>query len=55
MSFEDFDRYCEEHNVAEEDVPTAFAQWLADMSGKPIHGRDMTTGEPVVAIPEEER
>jgi hypothetical protein len=40
-SFEDFDRYVEERGIAEEDLPQAFAHWLANLAGHPM------TGEPV--------
>jgi hypothetical protein len=40
VSLEDFDRYVEERGIAEEDLPRAFGQWLANLAGHPI------TGEP---------
>lgn len=26
--FEDFDRYCEEHDITDDEVPAAFAAWM---------------------------
>jgi hypothetical protein len=40
VSLEDFDRYCEEHDVQPGEYRVAFAQWLANLAGHPI------TGEP---------
>ena len=41
VSLDDFDRYCEEHDVQPGQYGAAFAQWLANLAGRPI------TGEPV--------
>lgn len=27
--FADFDRFCEEHNITEDETPAAFGAWLA--------------------------
>jgi hypothetical protein len=35
-SLEDFDRYVKEHGIPEEDWPTAFALWLAEVTGGPV-------------------
>jgi hypothetical protein len=40
FSLADFDRYVEEHGIPEKDLPEAFAQWLANLTGGTI------TGEP---------
>jgi hypothetical protein len=32
----DFDRYVEEHGIAEEDYPAAFALWIAEVTGGPV-------------------
>jgi hypothetical protein len=42
-SFEDFDRYCEKHGVQPGQYGAAFAQWLADVAGRPITGEPSTT------------
>jgi hypothetical protein len=34
-SFEDFDRYCEEHDVRPGEYGAAFAQWIAEATGRP--------------------
>jgi hypothetical protein len=31
----DFDRYVAEHNIPEEELPEAFARWIADQTGGP--------------------
>jgi hypothetical protein len=36
VSLEDFDRYVEEHDVQPGQDGVAFAQWLADLAGRPI-------------------
>jgi hypothetical protein len=41
VSLEDFDRYCEEHDVQPGQYGVAFARWLANLAGRPI------TGDPV--------
>ena len=33
----DFDRYCKDNEVAPEDVPIAFAAWLEETTGRPVH------------------
>jgi integrase len=38
VSFEDFDRYCDEHDVQPGKYGAAFAQWLANVSGETIIG-----------------
>jgi hypothetical protein len=32
----DFDRYVEEHGIAEEDWPAAFALWIGEVTGRPV-------------------
>jgi hypothetical protein len=46
-SFEDFDRYCEKHGVQPGQYGAAFAQWLADVAGRPVTGEPVDDG-PVV-------
>lgn len=49
VSFEDFDRYVEERGIADEDLPQAFAQWLAAISGETIIGERVSgEGPPTV-------
>jgi hypothetical protein len=50
----DFDRYCLEHGIAPDEVPEAFADWLAHVSGQPIIGRP--AGEPptIAAVPDDD-
>jgi hypothetical protein len=36
LSLADFDRYVEEHGIAVEDYPAAFALWLAERTGGPV-------------------
>jgi hypothetical protein len=36
FSLADFDRYVEEHGIAEEDDPAAFAHWIAERTGGPV-------------------
>jgi hypothetical protein len=31
-----FDRYVEEHGIPEEDIPAAFAAWIAEKAGGPV-------------------
>jgi hypothetical protein len=52
--FEDFDRYVEEHGIAEGDLGEAFAQWLANVAGGPIIGGQAGEVPTVVAIPDDE-
>lgn len=33
---EDFDRYVDEHGIREENWPTAFALWIAEITGGPV-------------------
>ena len=33
---DDFDRYVEEHGIAVEDYPAAFALWIAEITGGPV-------------------
>ncbi len=40
-TFEDFDHYYEEHDMQSGEYGVTFAQWLANVAGRPI------TGEPV--------
>ena len=51
-SFQDFDRYCEEHNVQPGEYGAAFAQWLANMSGEAIVGGPADEPPESVALPE---
>ncbi|MDQ5821306.1 MAG: hypothetical protein M3540_07700 [Actinomycetota bacterium] len=51
MSFADFDRYCEEHDVPRDAVPAAFADWLAEQTGTAIIGGPVGEPPEVVAIP----
>ena len=53
-SFEDFDRYVEENNIAEEDIPAASAQWLANVSGQTIIGGPADEPPEFVAAPDDE-
>lgn len=32
----DFDRYCDEHDIAPEDMHVAFAAWLESLTGQPV-------------------
>jgi hypothetical protein len=49
VSFEDFDRYCEEHDVQPGQYGAAFADWFAKASGKPIIGERVSgEGPPTV-------
>ena len=34
--FSDFDRYIEEHGIPEENWPSAFALWIAEITGGPV-------------------
>jgi hypothetical protein len=54
MSAADFDRYCEEHNVAPGDEPAAFADWLAHQTGGVVIGGPIGEPPDVIAIPDEE-
>jgi hypothetical protein len=51
--FADFDRYCAEHDIAPEDAPESFAQWLANASGEPIIGGPVDEPPTVAALPDE--
>jgi hypothetical protein len=33
LSLADFDRYLKEHGISKEDLPAAFAQWIAESTG----------------------
>jgi hypothetical protein len=37
-SLDDFDRYCEDHDVQPGEYGAAFAKWLANVSGETIIG-----------------
>lgn len=54
MNLADFDRYCDEHNIAEEDCPIAFAAWLEETTGEAVAMEQV--GGPVTTLypPEEE-
>lgn len=54
VSFADFDRYCEEHDVQPGGYGEAFAQWLANVSGKTIIGGPANEPPEFVASPDEE-
>jgi hypothetical protein len=53
VSAADFDRYCDERGIADDERPAAFADWLAQRTGSVIGG---PVDEPpeVVAAPDEE-
>ena len=53
MSAADFDRYCEEHGIAEEDVPAAFAEWLAERTGRVVVGGPVGEPPEFIAAPDE--
>jgi hypothetical protein len=44
-SFADFDRYCEENGIPEEDYPAAFALWIAEVTGGPVPRFEKVEGE----------
>lgn len=31
--FDDFDRFCAEHNITDDELPVAFAAWLNELTG----------------------
>ena len=41
MNFDlaDFDRYCEEHQITDEEAPIAFAAWLHEITGGEWDGK----------------
>ena len=53
MSLADFDAWCEERGVAADDLPYAFAEWLANHSGSAVIVAP--AGEPPIglALPED--
>lgn len=56
-AFEDFDRFCEERGVADEDgvaTAEAFAEWLASKTGAPIIGGPVGEAPTIIALPEDE-
>ena len=42
----DFDRYIEEHLITEEDIPTAFAQWIIAIMDGRVPGFEKTDEKP---------
>jgi hypothetical protein len=46
VSLADFDRYCEDHDVKLGQYGPAFAQWLANVAGRPITGERVSGGGP---------
>jgi hypothetical protein len=46
VSLEDFDRYCQEHNVQPGQHGAAFAQWLAETTGAPVPRFEKVEPEP---------
>ena len=54
VSFADFDRYVVEHGIPGEELPAAFAQWLANVSGETIVGGPTDEPSEFVAAPDEE-
>jgi hypothetical protein len=38
ISLEDFDRFVEENDIHPDDVPAAFADWLAHQTGEVVVG-----------------
>ena len=55
MSLAEFDRYCDEHDVQPGQYGAAFAQWLADVSGKAIIGGPADEPPEFAAAPDEQR
>lgn len=53
MSVSDFERYCDEHGIASEDEPTAFAGWLAQRTGTVVIGGPVDEPPEIVAVPDE--
>jgi hypothetical protein len=49
VSLEDFDRYCEEHDVYPGQYGVAFAQWLANLTGRPVTAEPADGQGPTVA------
>jgi hypothetical protein len=52
MSAADFDAYCEEHGITEEDVPAAFAEWLVEQTGEAVIGGPVDEPPEFAAPPE---
>ena len=52
MSMEEFDRWAAERGIPPDDLPDAFAQWLANQTGAPVVGRSEGEDPTVVAVPE---
>jgi hypothetical protein len=52
MSMEEFERWAAGRDIAPEELPDAFAQWLANQTGAPVVGRSAREDPTVVAVPE---
>jgi hypothetical protein len=50
LSAADFDRYCDEPRIAEDDRPTAFADWLAQQTGSVILGGAVSEPPEFIAV-----
>jgi hypothetical protein len=51
----DFDRHVAENNITDEDLPAAFAQWLANLSGETITWGPADEPPEFVAAPDAEK
>jgi hypothetical protein len=51
--WDEFDRWCDARNIPVEETAQAFAQWMAELSGGTIIGRQVNGDDLVIATPDD--